>query len=66
MKSHLNDIFYLSANTHVRIKIHREFHHCIVYIANEEGHIRMDIITHNIPKGEYRTSYLSIGLNFKS
>jgi hypothetical protein len=29
---------YLFVNTHVRIKIYREFYHCIIYIANE-GHL---------------------------
>ena len=32
---HLNS----SDNTHLRIKIYREFYHCIVYIANKERHI---------------------------
>ena len=27
---------------HVRIKIYQEFYHCIVYIANEGYHIRID------------------------
>lgn len=34
MKSHRGDDLTLLDNTVVRIKIHRKFYHCIVYIAN--------------------------------
>ena len=30
-----NDVYNLIVNTHVRIKIYREFYHGIIYIANE-------------------------------
>jgi len=36
-----NDIYNLFVNTHVRIKIYREFHHGIIYIANEGRHVRI-------------------------
>jgi hypothetical protein len=36
-----NDVCNLFVNTHVRIKIYREFYHCIIYIANEGRHIRI-------------------------
>ena len=36
-----NDLHNLSDNTHVRIKIYREFFHSIVYIANEGRHIKI-------------------------
>jgi hypothetical protein len=36
-----NDIYNLFVNTHVRIKIYREFYHGIIYIANEGRHVRI-------------------------
>ena len=33
--------FIWSVNAHMRIKIYREFYHCIIYIAKEECHIRI-------------------------
>ena len=33
-----------SSNTHVRIKIFREFYHCIIEIANEGRHVRIKSI----------------------
>jgi hypothetical protein len=36
-----NDLHNLSDNTHVRIKIYREYFHSIVYRANEGRHIRI-------------------------
>ena len=41
MKSPRNDVLHFSGNTHVRIKIYREFYHCIIYIANEGYHFRI-------------------------
>ena len=38
-----NDVYRLFVNTHLRIKIYREFYHFIIYIANEERHIRMKL-----------------------
>ena len=35
-----NDVFIV--NTHVRIKIYREFNHCIIYITNE-GRIMLEL-----------------------
>ena len=35
MNSLRNDVNNLLDNTHVRIKIYREFYHGIIYIANE-------------------------------
>jgi hypothetical protein len=35
------DVCNLFVNTHVRIKIYREFYHCIIYIANEGRHARI-------------------------
>ena len=42
MNSLSNDVCNLFVNTHVRIKIYREFYHCIIYIANEGRHVRID------------------------
>jgi hypothetical protein len=39
MKSHSNDFFNMSDNTHMQIKIYQEFYHCIIYIANEGHHV---------------------------
>ena len=36
-----NDVCNLFVNTHEQIKIYREFYHCIIYIANEECHVRI-------------------------
>ena len=36
-----NDVSNLFVNTHVRVKIYREFYHCIIYIANEGRHVRI-------------------------
>ena len=36
-----NDVCNLFVNTHERIKIYREFYHCIIYIANEGRHVRI-------------------------
>ena len=36
-----NGVYYLFFNTHVRIKIYREFYNSIIYIANEGRHIRI-------------------------
>jgi hypothetical protein len=41
MNSARNDVINLFVNTHVRIKIYREYYHCIVYIANERIHVRI-------------------------
>ena len=35
------EICNLFVNTHVRIKIYREFYHWIIYIANEWRHVRI-------------------------
>jgi hypothetical protein len=36
-----NDVCNLFVNTHERIKIYREFYHCIIDIANEGRHVRI-------------------------
>ena len=36
-----NDVYNLFVNTHVQIKIYREFYHGIIYIANEGRHVRI-------------------------
>ena len=36
-----NDIYNLFVNTHVRIKMYREFYHSIIYRANEGRHVRI-------------------------
>ena len=36
-----NDVYKLFINTHVWIKIYRELHHNIIYIANERRHVRI-------------------------
>jgi hypothetical protein len=36
-----NDVSNLFVNTHVRVKIYREFYHCIIFIANEGRHVRI-------------------------
>jgi len=41
MNSPRNDVYNFTVNTHVRIKIYREFYHCIIYIANEGRHVRI-------------------------
>ena len=41
MNSLRNDVYVLFVNTHVRVKIYREFYHCIIYIANEGCHVRI-------------------------
>jgi hypothetical protein len=41
MNSPRNDVCNFIVNTHVRIKIYREFYHCIIYIANEGRHVRI-------------------------
>jgi hypothetical protein len=38
-----NDVCNLFINTHVRIKIYREFYHCIIHIANEGRHVRIEL-----------------------
>ena len=43
MNSLRNDGYYLFVNTHVQIKIYREFYHGIIYIDNEGHHVRMVI-----------------------
>jgi hypothetical protein len=51
MNSPRNDVCNFIVNTHVRIKIYREFYHCIIYIANEGRHVRIvffrDAYKHN-------------------
>ena len=42
-----NDVCNLFVNTHERIKIYREFYHCIIYIANEGRHVRITCILQN-------------------
>ena len=42
MHSYRNDVYDLFVNTHLRIKIYREFYHGIIYIANEERHVRIN------------------------
>jgi len=39
----LDDIYNLFTNTHVRIKIYREFYHGIIYIDNEVRRVRIHI-----------------------
>ena len=36
-----NDVYNLFVNTHVGIKIYREFDHGIIYISNEGRHVRI-------------------------
>jgi hypothetical protein len=49
-----NDVCNLFVNTHERIKIYREFYHCIIYIANEGRIVEQlasnnnDSLTHSI------------------
>ena len=40
MNSPRNDVCNLFVNTHVRIKIYREFYH-IIYIANDGSHVEI-------------------------
>ena len=44
MNSVRNDACNLFVNTHVLIKIHRDFYHCIIYRANEGHHVRINNI----------------------
>ena len=41
MKSLRNDVNNLLDNKHVKIKIHWQFYHNIIYIANEGHHVRI-------------------------
>ena len=41
MKKLRNDVYNLFVNTHVRIKIYREFYHGIIHIANEGRYVRI-------------------------
>jgi hypothetical protein len=41
MKSPRNDFSNFFDNTHVRIKIYREFYYDIIYIVNERRHVRI-------------------------
>jgi hypothetical protein len=56
MKSFRNDVINLFDNMHVQIKIYREFFHGIIYIANEGCHVRICVLTWNIPQSQYWTS----------
>ena len=47
MKSHRKYFLNLSDKTHVRIKIHQEFYHCIVYTAEERPRIRIGFNNNN-------------------
>ena len=44
MNSVRNDVCNLFVNTHVLIKIYRDFYHCVIYIANEGRHVRINKI----------------------
>jgi GH25 family lysozyme M1 (1,4-beta-N-acetylmuramidase) len=44
MNSVRNDVCNLFVNTHVLIKIYRDFYHCVLYIANEGRHVRINKI----------------------
>jgi hypothetical protein len=52
MNSPRNDVFNLFVNVHVRIKIYREFHQCMIYIPNEGRHIRILYKTFFYPFGD--------------
>jgi len=41
MNSLRTDVYDLFVNTHVRIKIYREFYYGIIYIANEGRNVRI-------------------------
>jgi hypothetical protein len=47
-------------NTHVLIKIYREFYHGIIYMVNEERHIR---IKHNLLSPWYSSKIVHFGVN---
>ena len=47
MKLLRNDVNNLFDNKHVRIKIYREFHHGISYIANKGCYVSISYITYN-------------------
>jgi hypothetical protein len=44
MNSMRNDVCNLFFNTHVLIKIYGNFYHCIIYIANEGRHVKINNI----------------------
>ena len=44
MNSMRNDVCNLFVNTHVLIKIYGIFYHCIIYIANEGRHVKINNI----------------------
>ena len=45
-----NDVCNLFVNTHERIRIYREFYHCIIDIANEGRHVRIAHVTLHVSK----------------
>ena len=38
-----NEVYNLLVNTHVWIKIHRQFYHTIIYMANEGRRVRINV-----------------------
>ena len=38
-----NEVYNLLVNTHAWIKIHRQFYHAIIYMANEGRHVRINV-----------------------
>ena len=48
MNSLRNGVYDLFVNTHVWIKIYREFYHGIIYIAKEGRHVRIMGIWYNL------------------
>jgi len=53
-------IFYhFFDNTHVRIKIYREFYRSIIYIANEDRHVRISSLLHPWVN---RNNYIRFGI----
>jgi len=46
MKSLKLDVNIVSSNTHVRIKIYREFYRGIIYVDNKGRHARITYVHH--------------------
>ena len=42
MYKHVMIFYNLFVNTHVRVKIYREFYHSIIYITTEGRHVRIN------------------------
>ena len=57
-------IFYhFFDNTHVRIKIYREFYRSIIYIANEDRHVRISSLLSPVCQSKQLHSFRNCPVN---